>query len=164
MRGLNVIRTVWLAVLCLIGLGAMVTIKAGTPPPPPNARASPDETTIAGASSRDTLTEADKLETAYVHTPLVEEPAMQVTKATNETPPVPLRSTTAPKVVSPHWHDPDVKKSASVSPGRSTKIQQPKNGKSVDGGKATIDPRPCRRPEGFAGLLRALNLSPGCDT
>jgi hypothetical protein len=162
--GLNVIRTVWLAILCLIGLGAMVTIKAGTPPFPPNAGVSPGETTIAGTSSRDTLTEADKLETAYVHAPLVEEPAMQVTKATDETPPVPLRSTTAPKIVSRHWHDPDVKKSASVSPGRSIKIQQPKNGKNVDGGKATVDLRPCRRPAGFAGLLRALNLSSGCDT
>src|ERR1700723_3823348 len=164
MRGLNVTRTVWLAVLCLIGLGAMVTIKAGTPPPPPNAGASLDETTIARASSRDTLTKADKLEIAYVRAPLVENPIMQVTKATDETPPRPLSSTATPKIVTRHWHDPNAKKSASASPDRSIKVQQPKNGKNVDRAKATVDLKPCRRPEGFAGLLRALNLSPGCDT
>ena len=164
MRGLDVIRTVWFAVLCLIGVGAMVAIRARTPPPPPNAGASPDETTIASDSSRDTLTEADKLESAYVRAPLVEEPVMQVTKATDENPPRPPGSTATPKIVSRHWHDPNAGKSASVSPGRSIKIQQRKNGKNVDGGKATGNLRSCRHPEGFAGLLRALNLSPGCDT
>jgi hypothetical protein len=164
MRELDVIRTVWLAVLCLIGVGAMVAIKAGTPPPPPNARASLYETAIAIDSSRDTLTEADKLEIAYVRAPLVEEPVMQVPKASVEHPPRPPGSTATPKIVSRHWHDPNAKKSASASPSRSIKIQQPKNGKNVDGRKATDDLRSCRHPEGFAGLLRALNLSPGCDT
>jgi hypothetical protein len=164
--GLDVIRTVWLAALCLTGLGAMVTLKAGTPPPPPNAGASPAETTIAGAPSGDTLTEADKLEIAYVRAPLVEEPVMQVTKATHEAPPRPLSSAATQKIVSRHWHEPNAKKAASVSADRSIKVRQPKNGRNVDRAKATVDLRPCRGPEGFAGLLRALNLnlSPGCDT
>jgi hypothetical protein len=162
--GLEVIRTVWFAVLCLIGVGAMVAIKAGTPPPRQSEGATPVETTIASDSSRDTLTEADKLEIAYVRAPLVEEPVMQVTMATDENPPRLTSSTATPKIANRHWHNPTGKKSASVSPGRSIKIPPPKNGKNDDSGKATGDLRSCRRQEGFAGLLRALNLSPGCDT
>jgi hypothetical protein len=164
MRWVDVTRTVWLTVLCLTGLGAMVTIKAGTPMLPPNAGASLDETTIAGASSRDTLTKADKLEIAYVRAPLVEDPIMEVTRAIDETPSRTPSSTATQKIVSRHWHDPNAKKSASASLDRSIKVQQPKNGKNSDRSKTTVDLRPCRRPEGFAGLLRALNLSPGCDT
>jgi hypothetical protein len=51
-----------------------------------------------------------------------------------------------------------------MSPDRSIKIQDPKKSNNVDRAKISVDLRPCRRPEGFAGLLRALNLSPGCDT
>jgi len=142
----------------------MVAIKAGTPPPPPpKVGASSDQTTIAAGSSQDTLTKADKLEIAYVRAPVVEEPVLLATQVPNETPPQP-RSLTIPKIVSRHWHDPNAKKSAAASPERRIKIQEPKNGKNVDRAKATVDLRPCRRPEGFAGLLRALNLSPGCDT
>jgi hypothetical protein len=166
MWGLAVIRTVWLAVLCLIGLlGAMVAIKAGTPPPPPpNVGASPEQTTTATGSSHDTLTKADKLEIAYLRVPVAVEPVRLATQVSEETPHKPLSSTVTPKIVSRHWHDPNAKKSAAVSPARRIKIQEPKNGKNVDRAKATVDLRPCRRPEGFAGLLRALNLSPGCDT
>ena len=90
-------------------------------------------------------------------------PAMLATQVSDETSPQPL-SLTVPKIVSRHWHDQNAKKLAAVSPDRHMKIQQPKGGKSVDRSKATVDLRPCRRPEGFTGLLRALNLSPGCDT
>jgi hypothetical protein len=161
--GFGVIRTVWLAGLCLIGLGAMVGIKAVPPTTTPNVGASAEQTTIATGSSHDTLTKADKLEIAYVRVPVALEPVMLATQVSDETSPQPL-SLTVPKIVSRHWHDQNAKKLAAVSPDRHMKIQQPKGGKSVDRSKATVDLRPCRRPEGFTGLLRALNLSPGCDT
>ena len=141
----------------------MVAINAGPPTPTPNVGASAEPTTIATGSSHDTLTKADKLEIAYVRIPIAAEPGMLATQVSDETSPQPL-SLTVPKIVSRHWHDHTAKKLAAVSPDRRIKIQQPKNGKSVDRSKATVDLRPCRRPEGFAGLLRALNLSPGCDT
>ena len=91
------------------------------------------------------------------------EPVMMATQVSEETSPQP-RSLTVPKIVSRHWHDHTAKKLAAVSPDRRIKILEPKNGKNIDRAKATVDLRPCRRPEGFAGLLRALNLSPGCDS
>ena len=164
MRGLAVIRTVWLAVLCLIVLGAMVTIKAGTPSPPPNVGASPDQATIGKSFSQDTLTKADKLEIAYVRDPVAVEPVMLVTKVPNETLPQPPSPTSTPRIVSRRRHDPSVKKVAAVSPDRRIKIREPKKSKTLDRPKAVIDLRSCQRPEGFARLLTALNRSSGCDT
>jgi hypothetical protein len=157
MRGLAVIRTVLLAVLCLIGLGATVAIKAGTPTLPSNVGASPEQTTVGTGFAQDTLTKADKLEVAYVRAPVAVEPVMLVTKA-REDPPA------TPKIVSRHSHDPNAKKVAAVSLGRRIKGQESKKSKNAERAKLPAELRPCRRPEGFAGLLRVLNLSPGCDT
>jgi hypothetical protein len=165
MRGFAVIRTVGLAVLCMIGLGATVAIKAGTPTPPPDAGASPEQTTVGTGFAQDTLTKADKLEIAYVRDPIAVESAMSVTKARDETPPQPLSPPATPKIVSRHSSDPYAKKVATVPPGRRIKGQEPKKSKIVERAKLLpVELRPCRRPEGFAGLLRVLNLSPGCDT
>ena len=155
------IRTVWLAVPCSIGLGAMVAIDVGPPVPKPNVETAPEQTTIAAGSSDDTLTKADKLEIAYVPVPV--EPVVLARPVSEETSPQP-RSLVIRKIVSRHSRERTARKLAAVSPDRRINIQQPKrNGKGVDRAKATVDLRPCRRPEGFAGLLRALNLSPGCD-
>jgi hypothetical protein len=148
----------------LIGLGAMVAIGAGTPTPPPNVTASPEQTTVGERFSQDTLTKADKLEIAYVRDPIALKPVMLVTKAPDETPSQPPGPPATTNIVSRHRHVPNAKKSAAVSAGRRIKGQEPKKGKKVDQAKPTVDLRPCRRPEGFAGLLRALNLTPGCDT
>ena len=158
------IRTVWLAVLCSIGLGAMIAIKAETPTPPLNVGASPEQTTVGTGFVQDTLTKADKLEVVYVRDPVAVEPVMLVTKADDETPPQPPSPPATPKIVSRHSHDPNAKKVAAVSPGRRIKGQESKKSKNVERAKLPVDLRPCRRPEGFAGLLRVLNLSPGCDT
>jgi hypothetical protein len=160
---LAVIRTVWLAVLCLIGLGAMVAVRFGIPAPPPNVKASPEQGTVGKSFLQDTLTKADKLEIAYVRDPVALEPVMLVTKAPDETPSQPPGPIATPTIVSRHWHDPNAKNSGAAPPGRRTKHQEPKTTKNVERAKAPVDLRPCRRPEGFAGLLRALNLSPRCD-
>jgi len=117
------------------------------------------------------LTKADKLEVVYVRDPVAVEPVMLVTKADDETPPQPPSPPATPKIVSRHSHDPNAKKVAAVSPGRRIKGQESKKSKNVERAKLPVelrplpvDLRPCRRPEGFAGLLRVLNLSPGCDT
>jgi len=165
------IRTMWLAALCLSGFGTMVAICGGTPTPPPIVEVSPDKTTIGIGSSQDTLTKADKLEIAHVRDPPAAEPVMPVATAPDETPPQPLSPPATPKIVSRHSHDPNAKKVAAVSPGRRIKGQESKKSKNVERAKLPVelrplpvDLRPCRRPEGFAGLLRVLNLSPGCDT
>jgi hypothetical protein len=163
MRGFAMIRTVWLAVLCLIGLGATASIKAETPTPPPNVEASPQQTTFDIRFAQDTLTKADKL-VAYVRDPVAVEPVMPVTKARDETPPQALSPPATPTIVSRHSHDPNAKKVAAASPGRRIHGQETKKGKNVERPTLPVELRPCRRSEGFADLLRVLNLSPRCDT
>jgi hypothetical protein len=141
----------------------MVAIRFGIPTPLPNVRASPEQGTVGKSFSQDTLTKADKLEIAYVRDPVALKPVMLVTKAPDETPSQPPSPVATPKIVSRHWHDPNAKNSGAAPPGRRAKHQEPKTTKNVERAKAPVDLRPCRRPEGFAGLLRALNLSPGCD-
>jgi hypothetical protein len=158
------IGKVCLAVICLSGLGTMVVINAGTSTPAPTSGASPEQTTVGETYSQDTLTKADKWEIAHVGDAVAIEPAMPVTKAPDETRPQPPTPTATPKIVSRHWHDPNVKKSAAISHGRRVKGQESKKSKNADPGKATVDLTACRRPEGLARLLRALNLSSRCDT
>jgi hypothetical protein len=121
--------------------------------------------------SQDTLTKADRLDIAYVRDLLAPKPIMLATKAPDEIPSQRPGPTAATKIVSRHWHDPHARKPAAASSARRTKGQDPKKGNqeskkgnSVDRAKPTVDLTSCRRPEGFAGLLRALNLTPGCDT
>src|SRR6202000_534995 len=83
MRGLDVIRVVWLAVPCfLIGLGAIVATNAGAPTPTLNVGASPEQTPITTDSPHDTLTKADRLGIAYA--PVVVEPVVPSTPLSDE--------------------------------------------------------------------------------
>jgi hypothetical protein len=142
----------------------MVAINAENSTPPPVVEASPEQTAVGQAFSQDTLTKADRLDIAYVRRDVVVvEPAMLVTKSPDETPPPSPDPATPPKIVSRHWHDPNARKFTAVSPGRRIRDQEPKKSTNADRRKATVDPKACRRPEGFAGVLRALNLAPGCD-
>ena len=159
------IRIVGLAVACLVGLGAIVVTMAGTAASrPPNVGTSPDQTKVGSGVPQDTLTKADKLETAYVREAIEAEPVTPTARVLNETPPQPPRPPATRKIVTQHSHDPNTKKVAAVSSGRRIKDQESKKSKNVERAKLPAELRPCRRPEGFAGLLRVLNLSPGCDT
>jgi hypothetical protein len=53
---------------------------------------------------------------------------------------------------------------ATAPPDRRIKIREANKSGNVARAKVTLDVRPCRRPEAIAGLLRILNLSPGCDS
>jgi hypothetical protein len=151
------------AALILAGAGTLAAIELGTPPRTTKAVNEPlTQSTIGTSNSRDTLTKADRLDIAHIPNDGPTQPISSVERAppANPTP----GSQEALKILNRHWHDPSTKKSAAVSPGRRIKSEEPKKSRNVDGAKATVDLRRCRRPEGFAGLLRALNLSSGCDT
>jgi len=68
------------------------------------------------------------------------------------------------KIASRDQPGPRARKAAIVSPDRRIKIREANKSGNVARAKVTLDVRPCRRPEAIAGLLRILNLSPGCDS
>jgi hypothetical protein len=156
-----VIRAIAFGVVCLAGLGAIgATAKKSASPLSevfPTATGNKADR-LSFADGQGTLTSADRVDIAYVS------PTDRSKSATIQSGNQP-KSGFAPSTIVPrHWHDPNAKRSAVVSPDRRIKLQAPKKTKNVDRAKTSVDLRPCRRTEGFAGLLRALNLSPGCDT
>ena len=159
--GDHLIRAIAFGVVCLAGLGAIgATAKKSA------SSLSEVFPTVTGnktdrlsfADGHDTLTSADRVNIAYVSP--TDRSNLATIQSGNQAKRGPAPSTIAPR----HWHDPSAKRSATVSPDRRIIIQEPKKSKNVDHAKTSFDLRSCRRPEGFAGFLRALNLSRGCDT
>ena len=155
------IRAIAFCVVCLAGLGAIgATAKKSVSP---LSEVFPTVTgnkadRLSFADGQDTLTSADRVDVAYVS------PTDRSKLATIQSGNQAKSGLAPPTIVTRHWHDPNAKRSAAVSPNRRIKIQEPKKSKNVDRANTSVDLRPCRRPEGFAGLIRALNLLPGCDT
>jgi hypothetical protein len=95
------IRTVWLAIFCLISLVVLVVIRIGAAPLA-RADASRLETTAAADTQQATSTKADKLKVSYI------EPAAGTTvTAVAIVPPknAPKPAETTIRIVSRHWHD-----------------------------------------------------------
>lgn len=166
---LIVVRTVWLAGLCLGGLSVNGRYQGWANTASPNRAASPEQTTVGKTSSQDRLTKADRLVIAYVHLPVPPQSQsywlrMRLTKLCDN----PLRPTASPIVGSRHRHEAHAKKSSIMSHGRRTKGQAPKKSRNVDRAgaraKAAFDVKACRRREGLAGMLRVLNLSSRYET
>jgi hypothetical protein len=162
-------RIVGFPIVCLVLLAA-IALKAGTAASrPPDIEPLPDQMAARSDVPQDTLTKADKLEIAYVRN--VARPVEPVTRLAKATPEPSLpQPTVVAKFASRHWHDPNSLKVTNnsrdqrIKSSQSKKVQESKKSKNVEPSKAIVDLRPCRRPEGFAGLLTALNLLPGCDT
>jgi hypothetical protein len=160
------IRTVWLAVLCLALVSALAAGKALRAPGPAVAERPADQITDGVDRAQDTLSKADRLEVNYVRdeTPPPPVPQPITPAAVVVTPPTPPMET---RIISRHWRDPHA---ASSSPKNSERIESKKKSKSVerkrnqaaDRSKPSEPVKPCSRPGAFGDLLRAVNLSPAC--
>ena len=72
------IRTVWLAIICLVLVSALAAGKAlRTPADPAVAELSADETTVGIGHAQDTLSKADRLEINYVRQEIPSQPVLQ---------------------------------------------------------------------------------------
>src|SRR5271169_1526488 len=165
------IRTVWLATICLAVLSALAVAKTlKTSADAIVAERPTDQMTVSTGLAQDPLSKADRLEITYVSQEILSQPAVQPTE-----PFVPaVSSTTLPtetKIISRHWHDPNATTSPPprLNKQRQTstnkrKIVDRKGGQAADGSKPTDPMKPCSRPGAFGDLLRSLSLSPACDS
>ena len=100
------IRTVWLATICLVVLSALPIGKALTPADPKAAERLADEATVGSDLAQDALSKADRLEITYVRQDVPARSALRPTE-----PIVPAVSSVprpvGTKIVSRHWHDPN---------------------------------------------------------
>jgi hypothetical protein len=161
-------RVVGLPSVCLVVLAA-IALKAGTAAShPPETAPRPDQATARSDPRQDTLTKADKLEIPFVRA--AAHPVELVTRLANVTPTPASPPPVVAKPASRQAHEPNPIKVTNTSRDQRIKSPQSKKPtettkrKNVEPSKPMVDLRPCRRPEGFAGLLRVLNLSPGCDS
>jgi hypothetical protein len=166
------IRTVWLATICLAVLGALAVGKAlRTPADSIAAEAPTDQMTVGVGLAQDTLSKADRLEITYARPELPARSALQPTEpivpaVTSAPPPVET------KIIRRHWHDPNAisssaaksKQTKQAGPNKKSKTIDRKGNQAADRSKPTEPMKPCSRPGAFGDFLRSLNLSPACDS
>ena len=161
------IRTVWLAVLCLALVSALAAGKAlRTPVGPTVAELPADQITVGIDRAQETLSKADRLEVNYVREETLPQPISQSIEpaAPAVTPPAPPMET---KITSRHWRDPNALSSSgkdsqrTESKKKSTNVNRKRN-QAADRSKPSEPVKPCSRPGAFGDLLRAVNLSPAC--
>jgi outer membrane biosynthesis protein TonB len=151
------------AALILVGLSALVIMELETPPRTTKTASEPlVQSTVGRGESRDTLTKADRLEITYVQ---YEPPAQPISSVEPMTPPdvTPIIPQQAPNKVAQRRPGANEKKVVVVKPKPRPKHPESKKAAKTDRSKATIEIKSCR-PNAFDGLLKALNISPGCET
>lgn len=164
------IRTVWLATICLAMLSVLALGKALMPRADAVVTERPAEPTTVGAGLiQDTLSKADRLEIIYVRqevpTASILQPAAPLVPAVASVPP-PVEN----KIIGRHWHDPNALSASATKPkpvkqtafDKKSKTADRK-GQAADRSKPTEPAKPCR-PGAFGDLLRSLNLSSACES
>lgn len=166
------IRTVRLAIICVVLVSALAAGKAlKTPTDPAAAELSADETTVGIGQASDTLSKADRLEINYVRLENPSQPVLQSIEpaAPVVTPPGPPMET---KIISRHWRDPNafsssLKKSKPTKRTESNKTSKNvdrKRDQAADRSKSTEPVKPCNRLGPIGDLLKSINLSPACTS
>ena len=166
------IRSIWLAAVCLAALGAVTAGKVFITAATPTIHEAPaDGATVDAGQTREPLTKADRLQITHVHQQAPAEPGLQpIESSVSEVP-----NSVSPEqtiIVNRHWHDPNDTNSAAakskqvrrtVTAKRGKSAVDPKGGQAVDHTKPSAQTKPCNRT-GVGDFLRSLNLSPACDS
>jgi hypothetical protein len=144
------------AALILVGLGTLVAMELEAPPRTRKAVLEPlAQPTLGLSASRDTLMKADRLEIPYVQ---YEAPAQPISSVERMPPPDPtaIIPQEAPKIIDQH------RRGAVVVMLPKPRPKHTKKTANTQRSKVTIEVS-CR-PNTFDSLLKALNLSPACET
>jgi hypothetical protein len=159
-------RTIWFAVFCFVGLGAVAAIKTATPSTRLAVESAADQGNIELAAVPNELTKSDRLPLPSL--PLPSAPVESVATEASvppammpaETPPA--EPETIKKVEHRRWQDAN----ARIDPAESSHRHAKRNEPSKSGGSTASNARPgawhCRR-DAMGSILRSLDLSPRCD-
>lgn len=150
-------RTMWLALFCLVGLGAAVAIKALTPPSALVVEPALDQSKTEPASAPNELAKSDRLE--LPNTRVETEDIVPPTKTMPRETPSAGRETIK-KVADRHWQDANARTTSVASSRRHTKESKKRAGTPPSNTRAEI--WHCRQ-DAMGSLLRSLDLSPRCD-
>ena len=155
-RGSIVIRTIWIAALCLAGLGGLFATRVTASI---SEGAAQDPATVGTSLAQDALTKADRLDLTYLRYPAENIPVAPTEPIAAEI--VPAKPTTTAKIENPHPPGLSVHRNAVVLPKPRPKIRPAKNAKDV--AKASVDLKACHQQNGFGGMLISLSGAPRCE-
>jgi hypothetical protein len=147
------------AALILVGLGTLVAMELGAPPRARKAVNEPlAQTTVGSSASRDTLTKADRLEIPYEQH---EAPAQRMASVERMPPPDPkaVIPQEVPKIADQHRRGAVVVMLPKPRPKHTASRKTANTERSKEAAAVKL----CR-PNSFDSLLKALNLSPACET
>jgi hypothetical protein len=160
------IRTVWLGLFLLIGLGTLASFKlafnASQPVAVINAAAfvsaNADISTVGNSAVSDTMLKGDRLRITHL------QPAVDLKPVAVEDAPLPpARAVTgAPRIISRHWHDPSDQKREQAAATKS-KLKDSKKSVPTVGRRPAVEANSCK-PEGLDTSRRAFNMPTSCAT
>jgi hypothetical protein len=153
------------AALILVSLSTLAIMEFVTPPRITKAASEPlaQSTAVGMSDSRGTLTKTDRFEIPFLrHDAIAQPSSFEPITRSDMTPIIPQQVT---NITNQHKPGANEKKVVVVRPKPMPKHQEWKKAAKTDRPKATteIKIKPCRS-NAFDGLLKALNLSSGCET
>jgi hypothetical protein len=151
-----VIRTIWIAALCLADLGGLFATRVTASISEGAVR---DPATVGTSFAQDTLMKADRLDLTYLRYPAENIPVAPTEPIAAEI--VPTKPATSAKIGNPHPPGRSAQRNAVVLPRPRPKIRPAKNAKDVV--KASVDFKACHQQNGFGGMLISLSGAPRCE-
>jgi hypothetical protein len=159
-------RTIWFAVFCLVGLGAVAAIKTATPSAGSAVESTADQSNIELAAVPNELTKSDRLPLPSL--PLINAPEESVETEASAAPAMmpaetpPAEAEPIKKVEHRHWQDANAKIVPTESSRQHVKRSEPRKIEGATAANAKTGPWHCRR-DAMGSILRSLDLSPRCD-
>jgi hypothetical protein len=157
------IRTVWLGLVLLLGIGALASFRFILNPQQPVSLAKAaafvsadvEPSSVGTAAASDTLTKGDRLQVAYVA------PAIDVRPAAIADAPPPIRpAATAPRIISRHWHDPNDQKVIQRTRQKAKLRESGKTASAVER-NPSVEANSCK-PDGLQVLRQLFNTPGNC--
>jgi hypothetical protein len=148
-----VIRPIWIAALCLAGLGGLFATRVTASISEGAVR---DPATVGTSFAQDTLAKADRLDLTYLRYPAENIPVAPIAAEI-----VPTKPAMSAKTASPRPPSPSVHRNAVMLPKPRPKIRPAKNAKDV--AKASVDLNACHQQNGLGGMLISLSGAPRCE-
>jgi hypothetical protein len=153
------------AALIFVGLSTLAIMELETPPRATKAATAPlaQPATIGMSDSRNTLTKTDQFEIPFLqHDALAQPSSFEPTAQPGMTPVIPKQ---VPNIANQHKPGANEKKVVVAKPKPGPKHHDSRKAAKTEPSKATAELKikPCRQ-NAFGSLLKALNLSSGCET
>src|ERR1700733_13570121 len=158
--GSSMTRTMWIAVFCLVALGASIAARVAWPPASVFAETIPPQSKIGAGPVPNEAAKSNRLELPSINAEADETemmPAPQPAPVAN--PPSKPETIKSP---TERWQDANARIAPSESPHRRPIAREPKKTTASNPPAAKAEAWHCRQ-DAMGGLLRSLDLSPRCN-